>query len=98
MAPPLVHLDFAECSNAPSQPGRKNTTGRAIQDRNLSRAQEAPPIPTQPMATRNRRAVPGRIVSLRDLQPDVPGPLAARRKENDKNRELRPAEFQRVID
>src|SRR4029077_20100189 len=97
-APMLVRLNFAACSNVPSQPDRKNTAGPATQDRNRPHAPEALPIPTQPVATHNRRAVPGRIASLPDLRSDVPGRLAATQKENDRNREPRPAEFPRAID
>src|SRR5437016_3534103 len=92
----LVRWGVAGCSNVPSQPGRKNRAGRAIRDRSRPHAPEAPPIPMQPVATRNRRAVPGRIASPPALRPDVPGQLAATRKENDRNRESRPAEFPRA--
>src|SRR5215211_1723486 len=98
MAPMLVRLNFAACSNVPSQPDRKNRAGPAIRDRNRPHAPEAPPIPTQPAATRNRRAVPGRIANLPSLRLGVLGRLAAMQKENDKNRESRPAEFPRAID
>src|SRR6476659_4365994 len=98
MAPLLVRLNFAACSNVPNQPDRKNRAGPAIQDRNRPHAPEAPPIPTQPVATHNRRAVPGWIASLPALPSDVPGRLAAMQKENGKNREPRPAEFPRAID
>src|SRR5262245_50131787 len=52
----------------------------------------------QPVVTRSRRAVPTPIANLPDLRPDVRGRLAARRKENDRSREPRPAEFPRAID
>src|SRR5437762_11570179 len=94
----LVRLNLAACSNVPSQPDRKNRAGPATRDRNRPHAPEAPPIPTQPVATRNRRAVPGRIASLPDLRPDVLRRLSATRKENDRNREAKPAEFPRAID
>src|SRR4029077_17993362 len=64
---------------------------------NRPRPPDAPPTPTQRVVTRNRRAVPGWIASLPDLRSDVPGRLAAMQKENDRNREPRPAEFPRVI-
>src|SRR4029077_19025828 len=98
MAPMLERWDVAGCSNVPSQPDRKNRAGPAIRDRNRRHAPEAPPIPTQPMATRNRRAVPGWIASLPALRSDVLGRLAAMQKESDRNREPRPPEFPRVID
>src|SRR5258705_14022928 len=94
----LVRLNFAACSNVPSHPDQKNKAGPAIRDRNRPHAPEAPPIPTQRVVTRNRRAVPGWIASLPDLRSDVAGRLAAMQKENDRNREPRPAEFPRAID
>src|ERR1051325_1095206 len=96
--PILVRWDVVGHSNAPIQRARKSIADPAIRDRTRQRAQEAPPIPTRPVATRNRRVVPGRIATLPDLQPDVPGPLAARQKENGRNRESRPAEFPHAID
>src|SRR5262245_59824279 len=87
-----VRSDVVRRSNVPSQPDRKNRAGRAIRDHNRRRAPEAPPIPTQPVAARNRRAAPRRIASPRDLRLDVLGRLAARRAENDKNLESKPAE------
>src|ERR1700751_593166 len=94
----LVRLNFAVRSNVPSQLDRKNRAGPAIQGHNRPHAPEAPPTPTQPMATRNRRAVPGRIATLPALQSDLPCRLDARQKENDRNRESRPAEFQHATD
>src|SRR5262249_56528405 len=61
-------------------------------------AREPPPIPMQPAATRNRRAVAKRIATLPDLRLDGPGRLAATQKENDRTREPKQAEFRRAID
>src|SRR5262249_48784735 len=97
-APTLVHLDFVACSNVPSQLDRKNRADRAIRDRNRPHAPEAQPTPMQPVATRNRRAAPGRIASLPNLRRDVPGQRGAMRKENDRNPEWKPAESPRAID
>src|SRR5262245_53940341 len=94
----LVRLGFLGCSNGPTQLDRKNKGDPAIQDRNRPHAPEAPPIPRQPMAARNRRAVPRRIASLPDLRPDVPRRLSATRKENDRNLEPKRAESRRAID
>src|SRR5215510_3140795 len=91
-------LDFAARSNVPSQGDQKSKADRAIQDRNRPHAQEAPPTPTPPAVTRNRRAVPEPIATLPNLRGDVLCRRAATRKENDKNREPRPAEFPRAID
>ena len=61
-------------------------------------APEAPPIPTTPGATRIHRVVPEPIAIPPNFQRGVPRPRAATRKENDKNREPRPAESLRVSD
>src|SRR5215468_11235975 len=91
-----LRLHFAVCSTFPIQLDLKNRAGRAIQDRNRPHAREAPPTPTRPEATHTRRVVPELIANRPDLQRDVQGRRAARRIENDKNRELKPAESPRA--
>src|ERR1044071_1574853 len=94
----LARLDFGARSNAPNQCDRKGKVDPATQDRNRPHAPAALRTPTQPMATRTRSAVPGWIVNLPSLRPDVHGRLAATQKENDRNHESRPAEFRHAID
>src|SRR5262249_52859653 len=96
--PMRVRSHFAVCSTFPTQLDLKNRAGRAIQDRNRPHAPEAPPIPTRPEATRTRRVVSELIATRPDLQRDVPGRRAARRIENDKNREPKPAESPLAVD
>jgi len=77
---------FRGCSHVPNHSTRKQSRS-SHSDRNRLHAQEAPPIPTTPVATRNHRVVPEPIAILANFQHGVPCRRGATRKENDKNRE-----------
>src|SRR5437762_3986539 len=52
----------------------------------------------RPAAAHNRQAVPRRTANLPSLPRDVRRPLAAMRKEDDKNPAAKPAQFPRAVD